>query len=399
MSCDSDSDSNCKNCDIPPINEQQCCAICPNTGERCKRKAVKGKHRCLQHRKMCKDLHTEYKKVCEGLLDIIYEDLTDEEFYNKYKSVQLCLYKRKKQTEICYPGYPNKYSDCYYNIKHEKILNKYEKILNKFKTRFEKLNLLKKEEFKEKKEKQKEQEYEELKEKELMKSKLILKKSPEIKKKSKQKKSKQKKKKKSPKKEEIIPSIEQKVNLEEFERIKKEEIKELKIIKCEEQKCDELMEKGCIKYCINKCELWLYNFIKLNLDKKVSIYFKEITIKSANIINISFIISELSKFEFYYEYDDSSNIICTLTKNKDKKIIQDKNVYIPLLCKLLKFTKQFMISLFFDDEISSLLNEFNRQINSKDYKLIWKYDNFYNIMNLTKGGSGNYFIPCWVDYS
>lgn len=374
MSCDSDSDSNCKNCDIPPINEQQCCAICPSTGERCKRKAEKGKHRCLQHGQMCKDLHTEYKKVCEGLLDIIYEDLTDEEFYNKYKSVQLCLYKRKKQTEICYPGYPNKYSDCYYNIKHEKILNKYEKILNKFKSRFEKLDLLKREEFKERKEKQKEQEYEELKEKELIKNKLMLKKSPDVKKKSKQKKSKQKKKKKSPINKEIK---EEKKELT-IEQLEKENIS------CEEQKCEQLMDKKCIKYCINNCDKWIEKFIELNLNKNILIKFPSGIFKG-DIKQIIFELPKNSNFNFYQSVKTNCLESKIIIKNDLKYLSKEESIL--LLCKLLKSISNFKIIFTFSESANSVLSKFDKYIKYKNYTMKWDHDNFYNITGLVPDGN------------
>ena len=137
MSCDSDSDDNCGNCKSSPEKDQQCCALCPSTNERCKRKAVVGQHRCRQHGEKCRQLHSEYKEICKDLLELKYKDLDDDEFYMRYKSVQKCLSKRQEQTRLCYPG---KNTDCYYNEKHDNIFKKYTGIINKYQKRFDKLD-------------------------------------------------------------------------------------------------------------------------------------------------------------------------------------------------------------------------------------------------------------------
>jgi len=275
-SCDSDSHDSCSNCKTK--TDEQCCALCPITNERCKRKSAPGLSRCRQHNDLCKSLYNEYKDLCKDLFDIDFKDLNDDQFYKKYKDLEKCVAKRREQSRICYPFHDNKekreteYKGCYFNDKHDRILQRYDHKIKKFKKRFDNIQKTRKGEFKEQKKSEMKIQFQELEKLEKLKEKLSA---------SREDKSShnKKEKKKTPKKKKSPKKIEVKKKSGNIGDILKEFKNETNIIekKCKTETrdgklCNQSFPENCKDYCIKNCPIWIKDLFK-NLPNNVKLEF------------------------------------------------------------------------------------------------------------------------------
>lgn len=285
--CDSLSEDSCSNCNFP-TSDHQCCSLCPITNKRCNRNAVPGLSRCQQHHNLCKSLYKEYKELCKDLFDTDFKDLDDEQFYKKYKDLENCVNKRKEQTRICYP--PNNretdYKGCYFNPKHDQILERYEHKIKKFKKRFDMIKNSRKKEYKSSKEKELKSQFEEIKQLDLLRERLS---NLSIEKKTPKKKTPKKKKKKT--RQEIIKQDEDISDiLDQAEKKITENKNNCQILTENGKLCyntfypvnNENKQEDCRKYCVENKMIWLKELFK-NPPNSVKFLSKSNKIYFANI--------------------------------------------------------------------------------------------------------------------